>query len=288
MTRLLEFERASRDSLITRLPVKDRVVAILQAVDRLALKAIASGDADAVIDDGQVLAARISIPALMAETGKSEDTVRRALSDARYTPYLDIEPEPGRATVFWLNWPRIMSDQPPAAPPATCGGLQGVVRGVATESAGGSTSKTSEKWHPPQDPPHPSQRVSERDSFSYSKLNNSFTHSLPDLPQEVWDPKCAERRLYEVLGAWWSTEGLADRGHDADAVLGAILAARHNRATSPQSYVARCLATGVRKNWLQQAAAVRRRCRSSTPAAVAAPPKQKTPRMIGPGIVHAK
>lgn len=137
-------------------------------------------------------------------------------------------------------------------------------------------------------PSHHSERVSEGDSFNQEQINHSLTHStgaLPALPVEIWDHAVSEKRLYEAVGAWWIAEGLADRSFDPNAVLGAILAARRNKATSPQTYVESCLSRGVSAGWIQQAAAMRRRCRSNhTPIAAAIVPKTKTPRMIGPGI----
>lgn len=151
----LDFARATRDAQISGLRVKPRVVLLLQAVDRLALDAIAAGG-DAFWDDGQVLAARLSIPSLSAATGKSSDTVRRAIGDAVETPYLDEEPETGRASVFWMHWPRIISDSQKVrgVSQTICEGSQVKVRGVAEKSARGSTPKTPIKWHPSH---HPSQ-----------------------------------------------------------------------------------------------------------------------------------
>lgn len=142
-------------------------------------------------------------------------------------------------------------------------------------------------------PSHHSERVSEGDSFNQERNTHSLTHSagapsaaLPDLPIEVWDPQVTEKRLYAVMGAWWVSEGLADRGHDPDDVLGAVLAARRNKATSPQSYVERCLAGGVRSGWKQQAAAMRRRFRTTSAPAAVTESRAKPARVIGPGATR--
>lgn len=287
-----DFARATRDAMISRLPVKDRVMKLLQAVDELAQAAIGAGHPDAFADDGQVLVARLSIPQLRNSAGCSEDTIRRAIADARVSPYLDVSDEPGMASIFCLRWPAITQAlQPPAAPPATCEGSHQKLQGVAGQVAGGSTSKTPIKPDPLQDPrQHLSMSDRERDYFfSEERFNHSFTHSggsLPPLPVEVWDKECSEKRMYAILGEWWRREGLSDSGYESADVLGAILASRKNCDVDHQRYVEGCLRRGVKSGWRRRAEIMKRRCRQRDVVVTEAPPakRSKPRRVIGPGV----
>jgi hypothetical protein len=85
--------------------------------------------------------------------------------------------------------------------------------------------------------------------------------AVPQLPEEVWQRECTERQLYEALAAWWVREGLADRGVDKAALIGAVLVCRLQPRSNPQRYVEVCLSRGVDENWQRNARAFLMRCR---------------------------
>lgn len=88
--------------------------------------------------------------------------------------------------------------------------------------------------------------------------------AVPTLPEEVWQRECTERQLYDALREWWVREGLADRGVDKLALIGAVLACRLQPKSNPQRYVEVCLARGVDENWLRNARAFLVRMRPRT------------------------
>jgi hypothetical protein len=211
----IPFARASRDARIDGLPVSRRLRRLIRAVDVLAPMKISAGDPDAFYDDGQVLVARLSLGELARAIGCSDDTVSRAIDDARRVTdgCLDVTDGRGRSYVFWLHWLRI----PPAAdcggeaagPPAIagghavgqtriCGGPQIDLRGAADRFAGGRNSKppkNTANFDPPQHPPQ-FLRDSEKEINNLRASSGSGSFSVSALSEVCGGPQPGE-----LLGA---------------------------------------------------------------------------------------
>lgn len=121
-------QRDARRRLIESLPVHQRVIDLLLAIDEL------SQDRGIRQPDGSML---LSVPleVLIWKLNRSRNTVRACIDSAGGTPYLAVTPSQHRSHTYLLRWPVIVDDSRPVEG-NTGGGCPQDARTTATGRSG--------------------------------------------------------------------------------------------------------------------------------------------------------